>query len=56
VFAVLHPGAADELREQFRFYDWNPASREVRWMTSFDTTERDVDRFVEAITATLTRR
>lgn len=55
VFAVLPPGAADELRQRFRFYDWNPAIREVRWMTSFDTTEQDVDRFVEAITSTLTR-
>ncbi|MDZ5662233.1 low specificity L-threonine aldolase [Nocardioides sp. S-58] len=56
VFAVLPPGAADELRQQFRFYDWNPAIGEVRWMTSFDTTEQDVDTFVEAITATLKKR
>jgi len=54
VFAILPPGAADRLRERFRFYDWNPAIREVRWMTSFDTNEHDVDGFVEAITATLT--
>lgn len=55
VFAGLPPGAADELRQRFRFYDWNPAIREVRWMTSFDTTEQDIDRFVEAITSTLTK-
>ncbi|SFC63970.1 L-threonine aldolase [Nocardioides terrae] len=55
VFATLPPRAADELRAQFRFYDWNPAIGEVRWMTSFDTTEQDVDRFVEAIATTLTR-
>lgn len=53
VFAVLPPGAADALRERFRFYDWTPAIREVRWMTSFDTTEQDVDMFVDAITSTL---
>ena len=53
VFAVLPPGAADELRQQFRFYDWNPAIREVRWMTSFDTTEQDVDRLVDAIASAL---
>lgn len=53
VFATLPPGVADKLRAQFRFYDWNPAIEEVRWMTSFDTTEQDVDRFVEAITTTL---
>ena len=53
VFAVLPPGVADELRGRFRFYDWNPATREVRWMTAFDTTEQDVDEFVDAITAHL---
>ena len=33
----------------FRFYDWNEAAREVRWMCSFDTSEDDVDSFVTAI-------
>ncbi|CAN5427408.1 low specificity L-threonine aldolase [soil metagenome] len=49
VFATLPPGVADRLRETFRFYDWNPATREVRWMTAFDTTEADIDAFVAAI-------
>ncbi|WP_168625889.1 low specificity L-threonine aldolase [Cryobacterium sp. BB307] len=49
VFAVLPPGVADRLRERFRFYDWNPATGEVRWMCSFDTTEDDIDSFVTAI-------
>jgi threonine aldolase len=49
VFAILPPGVADRLRETFRFYDWNPATREVRWMTAFDTTESDIDAFVAAI-------
>ncbi|MGO4229664.1 low specificity L-threonine aldolase [Arthrobacter sp. YAF34] len=49
VFAVLPAGVADRLRESFRFYDWNEAAREVRWMCSFDTTEEDVDSFIAAI-------
>lgn len=49
VFAVLPPGVADRLRESFRFYDWNPATGEVRWMCAFDTTEADVDAFAAAI-------
>ncbi|NKX54850.1 threonine aldolase family protein [Arthrobacter mobilis] len=49
VFAALPPGAADRLREKFRFYDWDAAKGEVRWMCSFDTTEEDVDAFAEAI-------
>ena len=53
LFAVLPEGSADRLREQFRFYDWNPAAREVRWMTAWDTTEADVDAFAAAIRAEL---
>jgi threonine aldolase len=46
VFATLPDGVADRLRESFRFYDWDAAKNEVRWMCSFDTTEADVDAFV----------
>ncbi|MDT0181876.1 low specificity L-threonine aldolase [Microbacterium sp. ARD31] len=49
VFAVLPAGVADRLRESFRFYDWDAARNEVRWMCSFDTTEADIDAFVAAI-------
>lgn len=45
VFAVLDKQVADRLRQSFRFYDWNPATGEVRWMCAFDTTEADVDAF-----------
>ena len=46
IFAILPEGVADRLRESFRFYDWDPARNEVRWMCSFDTHEDDVDAFV----------
>jgi threonine aldolase len=49
VFAVLPNAAADRIRERYRFYDWDRAASQVRWMTSFDTTEADIDGFVEAI-------
>ncbi|WP_028278619.1 beta-eliminating lyase-related protein [Arthrobacter sp. H5] len=49
VFAVLPPGAADRVRESFRFYDWDQKTGEVRWMCSFDTTREDVDNFAAAI-------
>ncbi len=49
VFAVLPAGAADNLREKFRFYDWDAAANEVRWMCSFDTTEADIDAFAAAV-------
>ena len=53
VFAVLPNDAADRIREKFRFYDWDRAAGEVRWMTAFDTTEADIDAFVAAITEEL---
>lgn len=49
VFATLPDGVADRLRESFRFYDWDAARNEVRWMCSFDTSEDDIDAFVAAI-------
>src|SRR5690606_7974993 len=49
VFATLPDGVADQLREVFRFYDWDAARREVRWMCSFDTAESDVDAFIAAL-------
>ncbi|KQU04432.1 threonine aldolase [Rhodococcus sp. Leaf7] len=55
VFATLPAGVADRLRERFRFYDWDASRGEVRWMCSFDTTEADVERFVEAIRTELAR-
>lgn len=55
VFAILPEGVADRLRESFRFYDWDEARREVRWMCSFDTTESDIDAFVAAIARETTR-
>jgi threonine aldolase len=49
VFATLPAGVADELRASFRFYDWDAARREVRWMCSFDTAESDVDAFIAEV-------
>lgn len=53
IFATLPTAVTKQLQEQVRFYDWNQSIGEVRWMTAFDTTEADVDRFVELICAEL---
>jgi len=53
VFAVLDPEVSDRIRQTFRFYDWDRSVGEVRWMCSFDTTEEDIEQFVETITAEL---
>jgi threonine aldolase len=49
IFAELDLAAADRVRERYRFYDWDRAKRQVRWMCAFDTTEEDVDAFVAAV-------
>ena len=56
VFATLPDGVADRLRQSFRFYDWDAAKNEVRWMCSFDTTEADVDAFVAELSRLTTAR
>jgi threonine aldolase len=55
VFAVLPNDAADRIRERVRFYDWDRAAGQVRWMCAWDTTEADVDGFVTAIREELAR-
>jgi len=46
VFAVLPPAAIEVLLERVFFYVWDRDANEVRWVTSFDTTEDDIDRFI----------
>jgi threonine aldolase len=36
-----------------KFYDWDRSIGEVRWMCAFDTTEADVDNFIDIITKEL---
>ncbi|MEU3163199.1 low specificity L-threonine aldolase [Streptosporangium sp. NPDC006930] len=49
VFAILPADVTERLQKRFRFYTWNEATGEVRWMTAFDTTEADVDAFAAAV-------
>lgn len=49
IFVVLPEGIGERLAEVARFDSWNPSTREYRWVCSFDTTEADVDGFVEAL-------
>ncbi len=49
VFVVVPDDVSEQLRKRFRFYDWDAARGERRWMCSFDTTEADVDAFVSEL-------
>ncbi len=49
VLAIIPADVTERLQKRFRFYTWDEATGEVRWMTTFDTTEQDVDDFAAAI-------
>jgi threonine aldolase len=49
VFAIIPPPVAERLRARYPFYVWDERIGEVRWMTSFDSTEADVDDFAAAL-------
>jgi threonine aldolase len=46
VFAIIPPEIIPELQKEYFFYEWDEQTSEVRWMTSWDTTEEDVMNFV----------
>ena len=46
VFAIISTAAAEELRREFFFYDWDESRHEVRWVCSWDTSEEDINGFV----------
>jgi threonine aldolase len=49
VFALIHEKLIIPLQEEFFFYVWDETLSEVRWMTSWDTTEEDIVRFTDLI-------
>ncbi len=49
VFAVLPRRAIRELQERYYFYVWDEVADEVRWMTTFATTESEVDAFADDV-------
>ena len=49
VFAILPADVTRRLQGRYPFYVWDEHRGEVRWMTSFDTTQGDVDGFAAAL-------
>ena len=49
VFPTLPKRATEALLEKTHFYVWNHATGQVRFMTSWDTTEADIDALVAAV-------
>jgi threonine aldolase len=53
VFATVPPKYIPSLQKKYFFYVWNEAISEVRLMTSFDTTEEDIQDFVRLVRKTV---
>lgn len=49
VFVIIPDYAIAPLQEKYRFYVWDEATLELRWMCSFDTTEDEVHQFVATL-------
>lgn len=54
LFPCLPPAIIEELHDWCFFWDWNVARGQVRWMTGWDITEADIDRFVAGVRHLLT--
>jgi threonine aldolase len=49
LFPCLPADVIEPLREWCFFWDWDVSRHQVRWMTAFDTTEADIDRFAAGV-------
>jgi threonine aldolase len=53
VFAIVPRECLPILLKEYFFYIWNEGTSEVRWMTSFDTTEEDIEKFAGLLRETV---
>jgi threonine aldolase len=51
VFPILPEEVTNKLLETYRFYVWNQATGQIRWMCAWDTQESDVDGLIAALDA-----
>lgn len=56
VFAIVPEDIVPALQKEYFFYVWNETTSEVRWMTSFDTSEEDVHSFVNLVKTLVSQR
>ena len=53
VFAIVPRKYIATLQKKYFFYVWNEETSEIRLMTSFDTTEQDIEEFVGLVRRTV---
>ena len=49
MFLTMPRPISDRMLESYFFYFWNEDKDEIRLVTSFDTTEEDVDEFIRLL-------
>jgi threonine aldolase len=49
VFVIIPHNIVGTLQKHYFFYPWDESRSEYRWMTSWDTTEEDIEKFVELL-------
>jgi threonine aldolase len=49
IFAIVPKALIPQLQHEYFFYTWDESRGEVRWMTSFDTTEEDIMNFAHIL-------
>jgi threonine aldolase len=49
IFIIIPRDVAERVRNHYFFYPWNEMNSEYRLMTSWDTTEEDIEGFVELL-------
>ena len=53
IFLLLPKEIIPLIRKEYFFYDWDESKGEVRWMTSFDSTEEDITNLVDLLKSLL---
>lgn len=53
LFLTMPRMVIDELLEDYFFYFWNKAANEIRFVTSFDTTEKDIEELLQSMKKSL---
>ena len=49
LFLIMPRPVIDKLLQSYFFYFWNEAANEIRLVTSFDTSEQDIEAFIEEL-------
>jgi threonine aldolase len=49
IFVIIPKAVAEKVQQHYFFYPWNESTSEYRLMTSWDTTEEDIEKFVELL-------